>query len=128
MKKKYIQNEKVRNSTVENVYNHYLYEVSKNNYKQTPNIVRNNTVIDLRNEFFDPVSKGYNNFSKENRSSIEKLTNLRCINESNKSEYHKNERSERSERNERNIKQGCQLVDEEYLDFSERHQSNEVCF
>ncbi|EAA22063.1 hypothetical protein [Plasmodium yoelii yoelii] len=119
LKKKYIQNEKVRNNTVENAYNnHYLYEVSKNNYRENPNKVHKNTVIDSRNELFDPVFKGYNNFSKENTSSIERLANLRCTNESNKSEYEKNERSGRSEGN---IKQGYQLADEEYLDFSAQH-------
>ncbi|CDU17820.1 conserved Plasmodium protein, unknown function [Plasmodium yoelii] len=123
LKKKYIQNEKVRNNTVENAYNnHYLYEVSKNNYRENPNKVHKNTVIDSRNELFDPVFKGYNNFSKENTSSIERLANLRCTNESNKSEYEKNERSGRSEGN---IKQGYQLADEEYLDFSAQHRSNE---
>ncbi|EUD73078.1 hypothetical protein YYG_02078 [Plasmodium vinckei petteri] len=119
LKKKYIQNEKVRNNAVENVYNHYLYEVSKNNYKEKPDRGHNNTVRGLRNEFFDPVFRGHNNFSKENTSSIESLKNLRYTNEPNNSDTTDDERSER------NVKRGCQLVDEEYLDFSAQHRINE---
>ncbi|CAD2092275.1 conserved Plasmodium protein, unknown function [Plasmodium vinckei brucechwatti] len=119
LKKKYIQNEKVRNNTVGNVYNHYLYEVSKNNYKEKPNRGHNNTVRGSRNEFFDPVFRDHNNFSKKNTSSIESLKNLRYTNEPNNSDNADDKRSER------NTKRGCQLVDEEYLDFSAHHQSNE---
>ncbi|VEV56631.1 conserved Plasmodium protein, unknown function [Plasmodium vinckei vinckei] len=119
LKKKYIQNEKVRNNIVENVYNHCLYEVSKNNYKEKQDRGHNNIVRGLRNEFFDPVFRGHTNFSKENTSSIESLKNLRCTNESNNSDTTNDDRSER------NVKRGCELVDEEYLDFSAQHRNNE---